>query len=279
MKYLWGLGALLLVGIWLFFPAIFNWWAEFAWHIPHDELKKVSDLGPLGDIYGSLNTLISSLALCAVAYSTVLQVNELKLARQTYIDQLNEAKYSNFSGLYYSLLQNKQQIFNNLKSETRAGEVLIGQHLFGAICTDFIKHLNEKISSKNDNLLSYEKFDTQKFFVVTLNNEYKGIVYSELLTYFSSYSNILNLINKADIKEEQKAFCIAILRDGMSTYEQVVLVAISSFDENLKQSLRNSKIIKSNFSKSLVLFIKKFHEPDMFENKNLVANLKNQTPT
>ena len=266
LKYL--LLILLILFVWIYFPFIFmnlmNW---MGWIGP--DLKGYSEFGAIGDIYGSLNTLISSLALCAVAYSTVLQVNELKLARKTYVDQLNEAKYSNFSALFYSLLQNKLQIFNNLKAESRSGEILIGQHLFAALTTDFFYHLKQEIYIKGEDLQSYEKYHVQKFFSVQLMTDYKGVVFSELLTYFASYSNILNLINNADIKEEQKAFCIRILRDGMTIYEQTILIAISSFDENLKDSFKNSKIIKTSFKKPMILFIKKFHEPDMFENDNL----------
>lgn len=254
------------ITVWFLFPWIYSVLFDLIISNPENYGNR---FGAVGDIYGSLNTLISSLALCAVAYSTVLQVNELKLARKTYVDQLNEAKYSNFSGLFYSLLQNKLHIFNNLKAESRQGETYIGQHFFAVLTTDFINHLNHEINLNKGDLQNYEKLDAQKFFSVQLMTHYKGTVFSELLAYFASYSNILNLINNADIKEEQKAFCIRILRDGMTIYEEVILIAITSFDENLKHSFKNSKIIKTSFNKPMILFIKKFHEPDMFENDNL----------
>lgn len=258
--------------IWTYFPFIFRFLMNWMGWIGTD-LKGFSEFGAIGDIYGSLNTLISSLALCAVAYSTILQVNELKLARQTYVDQLNEAKYSNFSALFYSLLQNKQQIFNNLKAESRSGGAYIGQNLFAVLSTDFVKFLEETKHSQKDELKSLSIKDVQRYFSSELMSEYKGSIYSEVLTYFASYTNILNLISKADIKESDKVFFIGILRDGISIYEQVVLIAISSFDETLKLSLKNSKLIKAPFGGTIFLFIKKFHQADIFADENLVAKL------
>jgi hypothetical protein len=43
-----------------------------------NELTDFTKLGPLGDIYGSLNTIVSSIALCAIAFTTYLQVISLK---------------------------------------------------------------------------------------------------------------------------------------------------------------------------------------------------------
>ena len=45
---------------WLFFPNLFQWWAIHVWFIPIEQLDEMGKLGPLGDIYGSLNTLFTS---------------------------------------------------------------------------------------------------------------------------------------------------------------------------------------------------------------------------
>ncbi|MGQ1209201.1 hypothetical protein ACT426_16330 [Acinetobacter baumannii] len=260
--------------IWTYFPFIFSVLMSWMGWLGAD-LKGFSEFGAIGDIYGSLNTLISSLALCAVAYSTILQVNELKLARQTYVDQLNEAKYSNFSALFYSLLQNKQQTFNTLKVVSRNGETYIGQTLFAALSTDFAKFLESFRHSKKDELQSLTSAEVQRFFTFQMIDNYKGSVYSELLTYYASYTNILNLISKADIREDDKEFFIGILRDGMSIYEQMLLLAITSFDESLKSSIKNSRIIKSSFGGTIFMFIKKFHEQDLFADNDVIAKLSN----
>lgn len=57
--------------IWTYFPFIFRFLMNWMGWLGTD-LKGFSEFGAIGDIYGSLNTLISSLALCAVAYSTTL---------------------------------------------------------------------------------------------------------------------------------------------------------------------------------------------------------------
>lgn len=260
--------------IWTYFPFIFRFLMNWMGWLGTD-LKGFSEFGAIGDIYGSLNTLISSLALCAVAYSTILQVNELKLARQTYVDQLNEAKYSNFSGLFYSLLQSKHQTYNFLKLENRKGETYIGQHLFAALCTDFAEYLEK---NKDEDSYEFENLTEGKvrdFFSKDLRIEYKGSIYSELLTYFGNYSTIVSLISKADLKDTDKEFFMGILRDGMSIYEQVILIGISSFDDHLKFSLYNSKIIKTGFKGVIFKFIKRFHQPFMFADLDLRSRLCN----
>lgn len=102
---------------------------------------------------------------------------------------------------------------------------------------------------------------------------YKGSIESELLTYFSNYTTILNLISKADLKETDKDFFIGILRDNMSIYEQVILIAISSTEDDLKTALSNSRIIKTGYQGVIFEFIKKFHHPNMFADQDLISRL------
>ncbi|MEN8942645.1 putative phage abortive infection protein [Acinetobacter baumannii] len=258
--------------IWTYFPFIFRFLMNWMGWLGTD-LKGFSEFGAIGDIYGSLNTLISSLALCAVAYSTILQVNELKLARQTYVDQLNEAKYSNFSGLFYSLLQSKQQSYNYLKLEDRNGETYIGQYMLAVICTEFMKYLKKYLDKDSGDFPNLTKKELRYFFTKELMIDYKGSIDSELLAYFSNYATIVNLISKADLKDKDKEFFIGILRDNMSIYEQVILLAISATEDDLKLALSNSRIIKTGYQGVIFEFIKKFHHPNMFADSDLVSRL------
>ncbi|MCQ1094698.1 hypothetical protein NNO88_07210, partial [Acinetobacter baumannii] len=112
VSYVWLIAITLGLFVLLTYPYFFNWWAINFWGVTEGEL---GDLGPIGDIYGSLNSLISSIALCAVAYSTILQIKELRLSRMTYKDQLSETKFATFSNLFYSLLNHKQTKYNNFR--------------------------------------------------------------------------------------------------------------------------------------------------------------------
>ncbi|MDC4977333.1 hypothetical protein OHW14_17975, partial [Acinetobacter baumannii] len=62
VSYVWLVAITLGLFVLLTYPYFFNWWAINFWGVSVGEL---GDLGPLGDIYGSLNSLISSIALCA----------------------------------------------------------------------------------------------------------------------------------------------------------------------------------------------------------------------
>ena len=105
---------ILVIFIFLYFPIFFKFIATDFWKIPLTvykdgtvEVVELADLGSIGDIFGSLNSFISSIALCAVALSTWLQVTslketrqanerQLKLAREAHDEQIKESKYSNY---------------------------------------------------------------------------------------------------------------------------------------------------------------------------------------
>lgn len=101
-KMIWGVGVLSIVCLWIAFPFIFKLLIE-AYKFPKD----FTDFGPFGDIYGSLNTLISSIALCAVAYSTYLQITSLNETRVTNKEQLKLAEKSHQEQLNESALLHK----------------------------------------------------------------------------------------------------------------------------------------------------------------------------
>ncbi|MDC4685764.1 hypothetical protein NQ809_18700, partial [Acinetobacter baumannii] len=81
VSYVWLVAITLGIFVLLTYPYFFNWWAINFWNVPEEQLSDLTKLGPLGDIYGSLNTLISSIALYAVGVSAYWQVTSLKEAR------------------------------------------------------------------------------------------------------------------------------------------------------------------------------------------------------
>lgn len=86
-----GLLVVLVVLIWLVFPFLFKafmFWMEWV----GVDLETFAAYGPVGDIYGSLNTLFTSATLAFVIYSTILQRQANKDARDAMADQLQQAK-------------------------------------------------------------------------------------------------------------------------------------------------------------------------------------------
>jgi hypothetical protein len=92
----------------------FNWWAVNFWNVPENELTDFTKLGPLGDIYGSLNTIVSSIALCAIAFTTYLQVISLKETRKITTEQMDESRNAIFATKFYALLNYKDEKLKTL---------------------------------------------------------------------------------------------------------------------------------------------------------------------
>lgn len=88
--------------LYFYLPQVFKWLAVDVWGIPassvgddkENKVLQLTDLGPLGDIYGSLNTLFTSATLAFVVYATLLQREANKDARDAMADQLQHAKDS-----------------------------------------------------------------------------------------------------------------------------------------------------------------------------------------
>ncbi|MEG8241314.1 hypothetical protein MKR66_16390 [Acinetobacter baumannii] len=82
---------ILIILIWLVFPFLFKAFMSWMSWIGAD-LKTFADYGPVGDIYGSLNTLFTSATLIIVMYSAYLQRQANKDAREAMAEQLKQAK-------------------------------------------------------------------------------------------------------------------------------------------------------------------------------------------
>lgn len=280
MKYLWGFGALLLVVIWLFFPAIFNWWAEFAWHIPHDELKKVSDLGPLGDIYGSLNTLISSVALCAVAFSTWLQVTSLKETRDANKKQLDFAEMAHnaqisetistlFSSKFYSLLSFKNERLNQIKLHVLIEGKEVQVDGLGALRKIAAVFLVEMTRAENE-IVNYEYKQLIRHFTKTMAENFSDRV-NPIISYFYMYGDLIKLINESEITLKEKEFYKSILRNSMLQEEQIAFFWLAAIFNELNKSLENSEIFNQFHNQRYVGFALKFHKKSHFKSKGWKA--------
>ncbi|HGF8497868.1 TPA: hypothetical protein ACJB9M_000814, partial [Acinetobacter baumannii] len=158
---------------WLFFPNLFQWWAIHVWSIPADQLDEMGKLGPLGDIYGSLNTLFTSATLLIVIYSAFLQrqankdareamaeqlkqakeasaeqleqakestKQQLDLAQATHDAQIQETKNSFFTNQFYSLLNYKNESIKNLVLRDQYDKKLVGYEIFLILRTELVQN-------------------------------------------------------------------------------------------------------------------------------------------
>lgn len=174
------IAVIILIFLWLFFPAIFNWWAVNVWKVPLAQVNELNKLGPLGDIYGSLNTLISSIALMAVAYSTYLQISSLREARQvnakqlelahkSHTEQLIESKHAIFSNTFNSLLNHKQDRYNGLFIRNKeTGDEFVSEEIFVDVALRFLYLLENNWNSRD--LHDWDRTNVGKLFDDHLSN-------------------------------------------------------------------------------------------------------------
>ncbi|HFG6933264.1 TPA: hypothetical protein ACGIKA_002888 [Acinetobacter baumannii] len=263
-----GLGwILLIITLWTVFPLIFAFFSKILFNFTGLTPKYFGEnYGAVGDIYGSLNTLISSLALCAVAYSTYLQIKELRLSRQTYEDQLSESKYSNFTSLFYSLFNNKQLNYKNLvvkKDRTlyEADDIFVknGREIMRLIVYEWKGEIPDKETVRK----KYIDFNREEF---------GPFLTSQLISYFSIYGDLFYLINKSDFLEQDKQFFKRLVINSMSNHEQGCLLWVSAFNSDINQNLKGSEIFKIGYSPEVLKFMKKFYDKSYSGNPEITEN-------
>lgn len=110
INYLWLYGIIGGIFIFLTYPYFFNLWARYFWNVPADVIDDYTKLGALGDIYGSLNTLFTSATLIIVIYSTLLQRQANKDAREAMLYQLKQAEISTSEQLKQAKKSTEQQL-------------------------------------------------------------------------------------------------------------------------------------------------------------------------
>ncbi|MEB7642654.1 hypothetical protein [Acinetobacter pittii] len=287
------LGWFILIGvlflIWIFFPTLFSWWALHVWHVPSTELKSIANLGPLGDIYGSLNTLISSLALCAVAYSAYLQVTSLNesrrsterqllLAEKNHLEQLKESKNAIFTNQFYSLLNYKKVKFDSLEFERKLpmNPKIKGLEALQVLTAHFNLYLS------NDPLYfdNYTENEMQDEFLGICEGFFKGTI-SPLISYFYLYKNLLELIKNSELHPKEQAFYLDVLSNSMFQEEQLFIFWISVFNQDLKYIFYNSRLLNQiAYEKFYKNYGLKFHEKMTFRTRawREVFN-ENENPT
>ncbi|EPS7819915.1 hypothetical protein ACK0BW_08015 [Acinetobacter baumannii] len=272
-KLVWGVGILSIISLWIVFPLIFKVLID-AYKLPDD----FKDLGPFGDIYGSLNTLISSIALCAVAFSTYLQVTSIRETRETNTKQLNLAKEAHdeqvkesrnaiFANKFYSLLNFKESKLNSVvlsKIKETDPEFPEYEEVSGLKAMEDLALEFHEIMSANKNVYA-------NYYASELLDDFEKAVdrlgYNSinlLISYFHIYIDLLNLINTSNISENEINFYKSVLSNSMYQYEQVVFFWISPMFGAL--DLRDSEIFTMfGYLEEFEVFALQFHDISHFK--------------
>ncbi|XZW44879.1 hypothetical protein ACT44U_06890 [Acinetobacter baumannii] len=259
------------IAAWLSFPIFFEW--LITKHFLIDPEKYGQKFGAVGDTYGSLNTLISSIALCAVAYSTWLQVTslnetreintkQLRLAKLAHDEQVKESRNAIFANKFYGLLNYKNEKLNQIKilyREDNNFKEISGLAAFDKLSSSFCQTLGE-----NPNF--YENKPINE-----INEHFKSIVANDfnnnvnaLISYLFLYADLINLIKESDIDERDKTFYRNTIRNSMFQSEQIVYFWLSIFYANLYSALDSSHIFNQFYDEYFFKFALRFHNESHF---------------
>ncbi|ENU4318798.1 hypothetical protein ACFH26_003428 [Acinetobacter baumannii] len=184
---------IVLLIIWCIFPVIFNWIMSGV----GSKQETLDGLGPLGDIYGSLNTLFTSATLLIVIYSAYLQrqankdtreamSEQIKQAREATAEQVAQAKEST----NLQLLQARKSMEEQLSLAKKTHDAQINETKLAFFTSQFYALLNLrneklKLLYLNNNGKEFTGIDVFRLFhlefVKLLRNEWKGDKLEDLI--------------------------------------------------------------------------------------------------
>lgn len=264
---IWGVGVLSIICLWIAFPLIFKALIE-SYKFP----ANFNSFGPFGDIYGSLNTLISSIALCAVAYSTWLQVTSLKESRKVNDQQLNlainnheeqvrESRNAIFANQFYSLLNYKKDKLNSIELNFITDELIAKEEESDPDAEQSKSNKNRKLMKINGlsviqkmveefndfsrnhpiELCKLSISDLFDNFYIISGKKFEDPI-SPIISYLYLYKDLTELIIRANISIDDKEHFKSILRNSMFQEEQILLFWVSPIFINLRSFLKDSEL-------------------------------------
>lgn len=297
--------------LYFYLPQVFEWLAVEFWGVPSSTITEdgktkvlqLTDLGPLGDIYGSLNTLFTSATLAFVIYATLLQrqanndareamakqlrqarnatrkqlrqsqlstKRQLALAQATHDAQMKESKYAIFSNMFYAALNQKHERFNMI--EIRKDDkhlniiqilLIINDELFRLITQEW-----KDISQLERDEVHSKYMDTMK--KISMESDFDiGDNLSNLSLYLVGYGNIFELINRNNLSKEDEYFFKCIVRDSMTIGEQVAMFWLAAFNYDVRIILEKNQVISNFFDERMMPFAVKFLSKDCFFSEHI----------
>lgn len=258
---------------WVYFPRIFALLSESVWKLT---LTYGENLGSVGDIYGSLNTLFTLLTLFIVLYSTNKQIEtnqsiqktsnlQLDIARKNHKEQINESRRAIFNEMFYSLLNYKREKFQQLNVNTKKG-TLTASDLTKAIYKEFLRLFDTKWS----NLEKIEQIHLSNEFKYFVNKISDGKGYEELYSYFYMYESIYKLINNENLSTADEHFYKDLVSNSMTPGEQITLMWIAASSSYHCGFLRHSYFIVYHMPKEFIAFAEKFLDQSLFSHPSFL---------
>lgn len=271
--------------LWIFFPKLYLCLAQF---ILDKKIEGTVKLNEIGDVYGSLNTLFSSLTLLIVVYSMILQGKankeiseaanrQILIAEKNHKEQLKASRHAIFTTMFHSLLTHKSERFNQISMSTK-DRSLDACEISNLIADEFHKLVRNKWKNLND----IEKKDLENSFEYCVAKITKGKGYYKIYNYFFIYESIFNLIKNEKLNLVDEEYFKDLVRNSMEVGEQMTILWIASFSDYYQKFLMDSGIFSFELPDDHIPFINKFLSSTLFFNRDFVSKLddysKNQNP-
>lgn len=294
VSYVWVIAITLGLFVLLTYPYFFNWWAVNFWNVPEGELTDLTKLGPLGDIYGSLNTIFTSATLAFVVYATLLQrqankdareamaeqlqhaqestTQQLALAQASHDAQISESRYAIFSNMFYAFLNQKNEILRRIciGEEYEVNPNLLFEH----ISESFIDVITEKYNEKSLLEEGVEDSLYGDFCEAIISFSEKSINTNVVYGYFYTYLTLLELISRSSIQKRDKSFFRSIVSNSMSHDEQMCLLWMTTFTGELRKELYETNFFDADIDNLLMPFIVKNIDVSNFSNSLVLEKWK-----
>jgi hypothetical protein len=260
------------IAAWLSFPIFFEW--LITKHFLIDPEKYGQKFGAVGDTYGSLNTLISSIAMCAVAYSTWLQVTSLKetrkmnrdqmtLTKEVHDEQMTASRNAIFTTKFYSLLNYKDEMLKTFAVQ-KDSKIYEGREIFDI----YFKYF--------ENLLDNDWKDLKKFNEFIIIDEIRKcdksfdeeVEFSDWYSHFLKIADIIKLIKNSELPDSEKDFFYSVLRTSMTMREQITLFWVAPVVPQVYPDLENSKIFNLFYGEKFIPYGQQFYKRGHFSSNS-----------
>lgn len=271
--------------LYFYLPQVFEWLAVEFWGVPSSTITEdgktkvlqLTDLGPLGDIYGSLNTLFTSATLAFVVYATLLQrqanndvreamakqlrqarhatrkqlrqaqlstKRQLALAQATHDAQMKESRHAIFSNMLNSLLSHKRDLFNNIQLKKIYLDQTGARHVEDTLSMlEILRSLTNYFyyDILDGEMINLSPNDQLQNFYDYGGKNFDGSI-NTLLSYFLVYVNIWKLITQVNLPQKDIIFFKEMMRNSMFQDEQMVLFWILPLLADFREPLAGSEI-------------------------------------
>ncbi|MCK0925682.1 hypothetical protein BFR80_016540 [Acinetobacter pittii] len=188
-------------------------------------------------------------------------IQQLDLAQSTHEAQIQETKNSFFTSQFYSLLNYKNERIKTLTLRNDLDRTIVGYEIFTILRSELIQNIAMKFKENMDDL-NVDIIRTEYENIISrLNNGHR---FYEIFSYFEIYTSLFNLVDSADIDNEQKNFFLKLIRQSATPSEQITLFYIAPIWERLYKSLEGKQIFISFSPTNVEKFALKFYNKDYF---------------